>query len=171
MMTMWVSPLATSEPRRVFHEAQMKQSAGIVLFEVSHSSLKEVGARGASAPRPRQTVLLVHPSGGYNRGAPFGIPKGEPNEGEELEVTARREVLEETGVDVRGELKSLGYIDYLKSRKRVHAWAAPMPMGAVPKCASWEIDQAEMFDLEEARKVIHKDQVPFLDRLVALLGG
>ena len=116
-------------------------------------------------------VLLVHPSGAYNRGAAFGIPKGEPNEGEELEVTARREVLEETGVDVRGELKSLGYIDYVKSRKRVHAWAAPMPKGAAPKCASWEIDKAEMFDLEEARKVIHKDQVPFIDRLVALLGG
>src|SRR5580704_9708872 len=121
---MWVSPLATSEPRRVFHEGKMKQSAGILLFE---------GGK----------VLLVHPSGAYNRNAPYGIPKGEPNEGEALEVTARREVLEETGVDVTGDMKSLGHIEYVKSRKRVHAWAAPLPKGAAPKCASWEIDKAE----------------------------
>ncbi len=128
----------------------MKQSAGILLFD-------------------GEKVLLVHPSGPYNRNAPYGIPKGEPNAGEALEVTARREVLEETGVDVTGEMKSLGYIEYVKSRKRVHAWAAPLPKGAAPKCASWEIDKAEMFSFEDARKAIHKDQVPFIDRLEALL--
>ena len=105
----------------------LKQSAGILLYVRA-----EIGV----------TVLLVHPSGPYNRNAPFGIPKGEPNVGEALDVTARREVLEETGVDVTGEMKSLGFMDYTKSRKRIHAWSAPMPAGASPKCASWEIDKA-----------------------------
>ena len=129
----------------------MKESAGILLYD-------------------GRTVLLVHPSGAYNLKAPFGIPKGEPDAGEALETTARREVLEEVGIDVTGEMKPLGNIVYKKSRKRVHAWAAPMPQGATPKCASWEIDKAEMFSIEEARRVIHPDQAVFLDRLLPLLG-
>ena len=34
-------------------------------------------------------VLLVHPAGAYNRRAPWGIPKGQPNPGEDLEAAAR----------------------------------------------------------------------------------
>jgi len=136
----------------------MKQSAGILLYQLN----------AGDGPI---TVLLVHPSGGYNRNAPFGIPKGEPNVGEALETTARREVREETGVDVAGEMKTLGYIDYTKSRKRIHAWAAPLPQGQVPKCASWEIDKAQMFGIEEGRKAIHRDQAAFLDRLIELLAS
>ncbi len=67
-------------------------------------------------------VLLIHPSGNYNRKAPWGIPKGLVDEGENAEQTARRETLEETGV-VAGELIDLSTIDYQKSRKRVHAFA------------------------------------------------
>jgi predicted NUDIX family NTP pyrophosphohydrolase len=39
----------------------------------------------------------------------------------------------------------------------------------VPKCASWEVDEAQMFSIEEARKAIHPDQAAFLDRLIAQL--
>jgi predicted NUDIX family NTP pyrophosphohydrolase len=74
-------------------------------------------------------------------------------------------VLEETGVDVKGEIHSLGYIDYTKSKKRIHAWSAPLPAGVVPKCASWEVDKAEMFSLDDALKIIHRDQATFLERL------
>ncbi len=60
----------------------MKQSAGTLLYRDGLQGLE---------------VLLVHPSGAYNRRAPWGIPKGEPDEDEaDLEATARRETLEET---------------------------------------------------------------------------
>ena len=132
----------------------MKQSAGLLLYVQ--------GAEGLS-------VLIVHASGPYNRNAPWGIPKGEPNAGEALEVAAHRETLEETGVDVTGPLVSLGHVDYTRSRKRIHAWAAPLPAGATPKCASWEIDKAELVPIERARTLIHKDQAAFLERLLAAL--
>jgi predicted NUDIX family NTP pyrophosphohydrolase len=109
-------------------------------------------------------VLVVHPSGAYNRKAPWSIPKGEVDPGEGLEATARRETLEETGV-AAGELASLGFIDYVKSRKRVHAFAGPAPAGCDPRCASWEIDQAEFVALDRAEELLHPDQRPFLTRL------
>ena len=132
----------------------MKQSAGTVLYRQGPSGLE---------------VLLVHASGGYNRGKPWSIPKGEPDPGEtDLENTARRETLEETGV-VAGQLIPLGHIQYSKSRKWVHAYAGPAPDDAQPQCASWEIDQAKFLSLDEARRLIHPEQAVFLDRLAELL--
>lgn len=109
-------------------------------------------------------VLLVHPSGNYNRGKPWSIPKGIPDSGEPLEAAARRETLEETAV-VAGDLVSLGSIRYLKSGKQIHCFAGPAPADAHPVCASWEVDRAEFVTLDQARQNLHPDQVPFLDRL------
>jgi predicted NUDIX family NTP pyrophosphohydrolase len=134
----------------------VKQSSGTLLY------------RGAL---PALEVLLVHPSGAYNRKSPWGIPKGEPDPGEALEDAARRETREETGIVVTGALVPLESIDYVKSRKRVHCFAAPAPADAAPRCSSWEIDGAEFMSLEEARKRIHPDQRPFLDRLEAHLAA
>ncbi len=131
----------------------MKQSAGTLLYREGPDGLE---------------VLLVHPSGPYNRKAPWSIPKGLPNEGDSLEEAARRETLEETGV-IAGELVDLGFIDYTKSRKRIFAFAGPAPPDAAPRCASWEVDQACFVPVERARAVIHPEQAVFIDRLIALL--
>lgn len=132
----------------------MIDSAGTLLYRYRHDQLE---------------VLLIHPSGPYNRRAPWGIPKGLPDEGEDLEQAARRETLEETGVQATGELRSLDHIQYQKSRKRVHCFAGPAPEDAQPACASWEVDRAEFVPIEEARRLIHRDQLPLLDRLETLL--
>ena len=113
-------------------------------------------------------VLLVHPSGNYNRKAPWSIPKGIPDADEDLESAARRETAEETGV-VAGNLVPLDAIVYRKSRKRVHGFAGEAPADAAPRCASWEVDRAEFVSLDEARRLIHPDQVPLLDQLAGLL--
>ena len=135
----------------------MKKSAGLLLWRKAPSGVE---------------VLLVHPSGAYNARAPYGIPKGELDEGETLEKAAHRETLEETGVDAPGPYVDLGHIEYKKSRKRVHAFAAELPSDAKPRCASWEIDRAEVLPIERAAQVIHPDQRAFLERLArALLSG
>ena len=116
----------------------------------------------------RLEVLLIHPSGPYHRRTPWGIPKGVPDEGEDLEQTARRETLEETGVKA-GELTPLDFIQYHKTRKCVHCFTGPAPADAVPTHDCWEVDRVEFVPLDEARRRIHPDQLPFLDRLEALL--
>ncbi|MBL8794702.1 MAG: NUDIX domain-containing protein [Planctomycetia bacterium] len=132
----------------------MKQSAGTLLYR-----------RGPAGVE----VLVVHPSGAYNRKAPWSIPKGEPDSpSADLEQTARRETQEETGVTA-GELVALGHIDYTKSRKRIHAFAGPAPADAAPRPVSWEVDQARFVPLAEARELLHPDQRAFIDRLEALL--
>jgi predicted NUDIX family NTP pyrophosphohydrolase len=113
---------------------------------------------------------LVHPSGAYNRRAPWGIPKGLLDPGEDAEAAARRETWEETGV-TPGKLVELGHIDYTKSKKRIFCFAGPAPADVAPRCASWEVDCAEFVSLEQARRLIHPDQAPFLDRLDQLLAS
>ncbi len=133
----------------------MRESAGTLLYRHHGDNLE---------------VLLIHPSGNYNRKSPWSIPKGEPDAEEPLEATARRETLEETGVTA-GELVPLGDIIYQKSRKRVYAFAGLAPADANPRCASWEVDRAEFLPIDQAHDLIHPDQRIFLDRLLDLLSS
>jgi predicted NUDIX family NTP pyrophosphohydrolase len=134
----------------------VKESAGTLLYRRGEDGAVE--------------VLLVHPSGAYNRKAPWSIPKGVPDAGEPLESAARRETLEETGVRA-GALVPLGSVVLTKSRKRIHAFAGTAPDDAAPRCASWEVDCAEFVPLTRARELLHPEQGPLVDRLEALLAG
>ena len=135
---------------RGMSDARAKLSSGTVLYRYVEGAIE---------------VLLVHPAGNYNRRAPWGIPKGAPETDEELEATARRETLEETGLEILEPLVDLGYVDYTRSKKRVHAYAGKAPEGATPRCASWEVDKAEFIEITRARRIIHPDQAALLDRL------
>jgi predicted NUDIX family NTP pyrophosphohydrolase len=113
-------------------------------------------------------VLLVHPSGNYNQGKPWSIPKGNPEVGESDQEAARRETREETGV-AAGPLVSLGSIVYRKSGKRIVCFAGPAPTDSEPRCASWEVDRAEFVPLPEAWDLLHPDQREFLQMLREML--
>jgi predicted NUDIX family NTP pyrophosphohydrolase len=132
-------------------------------------------------------VLLVHPGGPYWRKKDEGswsIPKGEIADGEDVEVAARREFMEETGAAISGLLDPLGEIRQ-RGGKRVIAFAVEgdvdlqniksntfeiewPPKGGRMQSFP-EIDRAGWFDLPSARVKILEGQRPLLDRLAELM--
>jgi len=128
-------------------------------------------------------VLLVHPGGPFwarkDAGA-WSIPKGEFDDGEDPEACARREFLEELGVDAPGDLVDLGTVRQ-KNRKEVRAFFGEGDVDASAVVSNtfemeWpprsgrtqsfpEIDRAEWFTLDDAREKLNPAQAEFLDRL------
>ena len=102
------------EDKDVPEDGAVIESAGTLLYRRNGGKLE---------------VLIVHPWGPYNRRAPWSIPKGRINPGEDLEVAARRETEEETGVRP-GSLHSIGSVDLARSRKRIHGFTGPAPEDA-----------------------------------------
>jgi len=149
-------------------------SAGLLMFRSRADTLE---------------VLLVHPGGPYWMKKDLGawtIPKGELAEGEDELATARREFEEETGLRPEGTLHPLGSVKQ-KGGKVVHGWAFegdcdPATLRSntyrvqwPPGSGEWrtypEVDRAEWFTLEEARRRINPAQAAFLDALERLERG
>jgi predicted NUDIX family NTP pyrophosphohydrolase len=134
-------------------------------------------------------VLLGHPGGPFWSKKDLGawtIPKGLFDNDEPPLLAAKREFAEETGHRPDGEPLSLGEARQ-PGGKIVHIWAMesdwdtsgfesnsfemkwPPRSGTIKTFP--ELDRVAWFDLVEARLKILKGQVPFLDRLVAVLDG
>ena len=150
-----------------------KRSAGLLLYRKRDGALE---------------VFLVHPGGPFwakkDAGA-WSIPKGEIDEGEDPLAAAKREFAEETGLRPDGELVALAPIRQ-KGGKVVLAWAIEgdcdaraiksnvFSMEWPPKSGKMaefpEIDRAEWFSLDEARRRINPGQLPLIDELQEISG-
>ncbi len=149
-----------------------KTSAGILLYRGEGESLE---------------LLLVHPGGPFwakkDEGA-WSIPKGEVEAGEESPACALRELEEELGSSLgltTEHLSGLGEVR-LKSGKVVRGWAAegefdPATLSSNTFAMEWpprsgserefpEVDRAEWFAPEQARRKINPAQAAFIDRLL-----
>jgi predicted NUDIX family NTP pyrophosphohydrolase len=151
------------------------RSAGILLFRVRPAGPE---------------VLLVHPGGPFwarkDLGA-WSIPKGEHDDGEDPMACALREFEEETGTTPpRHALIELGEIRQ-RGGKRVTAWAAEGDLDAARVRSNtftleWpprsgrtrefpEVDRAEWFPADEARRRLIPAQAELVDRLLDRLDG
>jgi predicted NUDIX family NTP pyrophosphohydrolase len=135
-------------------------------------------------------VLLVHPGGPFWKNKDDGawtIPKGEAQPEEDLQTRAQIEFEEELGIKPAENFVPLGSIKQ-KGGKTVHAWAfeGDLPQNFQlesntfeiefpPRSGEFrefpEIDRAEFFADEMARRKINPAQVPFLDRLRVALAA
>jgi predicted NUDIX family NTP pyrophosphohydrolase len=152
----------------------MRESAGILLYRLA-----------TGGPE----VLIVHPGGPFWTKKDIGawsIPKGEPDEGEELLDAALRELGEELGSPPKlavDDLVELGSVR--QSNKVVHGWAAeadfdPAALECVTFSMEWpprsgkqeefpEVDRAEWFAPAEAKQKLIAAQGAFVDRLLERL--
>ena len=151
-----------------------KRSAGILLYR---------------RPNGEPEVLLVHPGGPYWENKDLGawsIPKGEYDDAEDPRACALREFEEELGArPPEGELAALGTAKQ-SGGKVVTAWAVEGdldPEGARSNTFTleWpprsgvmrefpEVDRADWFTFDDARRRINPAQAVFLDRLRGELG-
>ncbi len=146
-----------------------KLTAGLLMFRRSGADLQ---------------VFLVHPGGPFWKKKDLGawsIPKGEYEKGEDPLDAANREFEEETGIKPEGEFIAL---DQMKqpSGKVITAWAfegdcSPKALRSNTFSMEWppksgrkqefpEVDRADWFTLDDARKRIVKGQIGFLDQLM-----
>jgi predicted NUDIX family NTP pyrophosphohydrolase len=138
--------------------------------------------------RPGPQFLLAHMGGPFwakrDEGA-WTIPKGELDDGEGALAAARREFAEELGVPLPdgAEFVPLGDIRQ-RGGKLVSAWAVEADVDVSQVAGNtfeieWpprsgrrqefpEIDRAQWFDVDEARRLIVAAQAEFLDRYLAL---
>ena len=129
----------------------------------------------------------MHPGGPFWQSRDLGawaIPKGEIRPDEEPLDAARREFVEETGVEVSGDFLSLAPIRQ-PGGKTIHAWAVegdgdPAAIRSNAFATEWppcsghvrefpEIDRAAWFLIDEARERMTKGQRAFLDQLLQRL--
>jgi predicted NUDIX family NTP pyrophosphohydrolase len=149
-----------------------KKSAGLLMYRFRNSLLE---------------VFLVHPGGPFwakkDDGA-WSIPKGEYADDEEPLNAAKREFMEETGCEAEGEFIPLTPLRQ-PSRKIVRAWAVEgdcdaegiksntftmeWPPRSGIEAEFPEVDRAEWFSINSARRKILKGQQGFLDELCKIL--
>jgi predicted NUDIX family NTP pyrophosphohydrolase len=157
--------------------ARSRISAGLLMFRRRKNKLE---------------VLLAHPGGPFHVRKDDGawtIPKGEAAPGEDLLTRAQIEFEEEVGFrpkNVRDYIE-LGSI-IQKGGKTVHGWAFEGDLPESFECKSnlfemeWpprsgklkefpEVDRAEFFTEDIARRKIKPTQIPLLDRLRRALQG
>jgi predicted NUDIX family NTP pyrophosphohydrolase len=150
-----------------------KHSAGILLYHFREGNLE---------------LFLVHPGGPFwarKDRAAWSIPKGEYEEGEDPLEAAKRELAEETGIQLDSPLIDLGELRQ-PSGKIVHAWAAsqdcaPSAISSNRFTLEWppnsdnlqefpEIDRAAWYPTSVAKSKLHKGQVGFISKLRQMLG-
>jgi predicted NUDIX family NTP pyrophosphohydrolase len=147
----------------------MNKSAGLLMYRIRDDELE---------------LFLAHMGGPYFKNKDNGywtIPKGLIENNEPIKEAAKREFQEETGIVSEEPMIDLGEIKQ-KGGKIVYAWAfdyngppeieiksnsfeIEWPPKSGMKKTFPEIDNAQFFKEEEARRKINPAQLPFIDRL------
>ena len=149
-------------------------SAGLLLYRRSQNGLE---------------VFLAHPGGPFWKDKEAGawtIPKGVIDPEEDPLDAARREFIEETGIQPQAPFVPLGSIRQ-RAGKTIHAWAwegdadasgttsnemrTEWPRGSGRWITFPEVDRCAWFDRVTAKARINPAQAELIDRLEALLDG
>lgn len=131
-----------------------------------------IRAAGGVVTRERDghvEVLVVH----RPRYDDWSLPKGKVDPGETDEQAARREVLEESGVEPRlhAELETVRYEDRKGRAKQVRYWHMTV-LEEIPFVANHEVDEVRWLPVPEAGRLLtyEHDRALLTGRLESELG-
>ena len=134
-------------------------------------------------------VFIVHNGGPFwakKDNGVWSLPKGEVEGEDEPLATAKREFVEETGLQLpEGDYRELGEVIYPRHDKKIVAWTMQgdfdasqlksntfemeWPPRSGKKQTFPEIDRGGWFSLQEAAVKLFPANLPFLERLANLL--
>ena len=142
-------------------------------FDTHESSVRRVISAGGVVYQRmdgRVQVVLCGRQEPYR----WALPKGRPNDGENLINTALREVQEETGLEVRIE-SAIGSISYrffeqTGSYYKTVYYHLMIPVGGRSGLHDDEFDCVQWFEIEVAINALtYRDEIQILRRAVAIL--
>lgn len=118
-------------------------------------------------------MLLVHPSGKYNKKAPWLPPKEEIEADETPLQTAQRAVVEELGLplDSYTNIKELGSVTYKTRSKMIWCFAARYSGKDDAIRLDWENDRYGWFTAGEAKDIIKEEFAPVISNAMKLIGS
>lgn len=137
-------------------------------FDPDEAELRAAGGVVWRRAAAGAEVLLVHRPHRLD----WSIPKGRVDPGETIEQTARREVLEETGLacDLGPYLGHISYRDHKQRSKTVWYWAMEAPSGE--PVVNDEVDEFVWLGVAVAmERVDYDSDREVLDRFVRALAG
>jgi len=116
-------------------------------------------------------ILLLHPSGAYNRRAPWLPPKEEIEADETSKEAAQRAVVEELGLppDSCTDIKELGSVTYKTKSKMIWCFAARYLGKNDAVRLDWENDRYGWFTAEEAQRIIKEEFAPLIPKTMQLV--
>src|SRR4030042_1364139 len=109
-------------------------------------------------------ILLVHPSGKYNRNSLWLPPKEEIQPDETPREAAQRAVVEELGLtpDSYIDIKDIGPVTYKTKSKMIWCFTAKYPGKDDAVHLDWENDRYGWFPADEAQRIINEEVAPLI---------
>lgn len=163
-------------PPHADHDSSVPiQEVGVRRYHRGRFKVEDLVSAGGVVYRQGERGLEVVLCGRTEAGL-WGLPKGTPNDDESIEETARREVREETGLDV-AIVDKVGEIEYWFTRaeqgkrfhKKVHHFLMA-PVGGSIERHDHEYDVVGWFPAAEAERMLtYENEAEILRRAVALL--
>jgi predicted NUDIX family NTP pyrophosphohydrolase len=115
-------------------------------------------------------ILLVHPSGKYNKKAPWLPPKEEIQPNEAPREAAQRAVIEELGLtpDSYTDVKELGFVTYKTKSKIIWCFAARYQGKDDSIRLDWENDRYGWFTMSEAQRIVKEEFAPLIANAIQM---
>jgi len=114
-------------------------------------------------------ILLVHPSGWYNKSAPYYMPKETIEPGDTILSSCQRVITEELGLNLNSVLIQSNFTSVQQPNKLVYCFYGIYYGNKNSIKLDWENDKYVWVNFEEAKKIIRIEYIRAIEQLQCIL--